>query len=102
MMATGHRRPGSPGRDARRRAAPAAAPVRTKPFSSRSTSAESQWVFGAAPTMTNRAQAGMMRSLVSPTFRTVTASSFSLPCNAVTSAPYSIVMAGSAARRLER
>ena len=82
--------------------APTASPVSTKPLSSSLTRSVSQSVFGAAPTMMKSARVGTVSSLPRAVLRIVTASRWSLPCSALTSAPYSIVIVGSASSRLDR
>src|SRR5665213_787283 len=77
-------------------------PVITKPFLSRLTRPESHSVLGAAPTMMNSARVSTTR--VAPDFlsRMVSASRWSAPFKALTSALYSIVILESASSRLER
>src|ERR1700681_3011198 len=81
---------------------PSPEPVITKPLSSSSTRPESHSVLGAAPTMMNSARVSTRRVAPVFTLRMVSASRCPAPCNALTSAPYSIVILGSAASRLER
>jgi hypothetical protein len=76
-------------------------PVITNPFSSSFTRPESYPVFGAAPTMMNSAQVSMTRFAPVFTSRMVSDSRRSAPRKALTSAPYSIAMLGSALSRLE-
>src|SRR6202521_4608063 len=73
-------------------AEPVPEPVITNPLSSSFTRPESHSLFGAAPTMMNSARESTSR--VAPLFasRMVSASRWSAPCNALTSAPYSMVI----------
>src|ERR1700745_2948590 len=81
---------------------PSREPVITKPLSASFTRPESHSVFGAAPTIRNNAQVSTRR--VAPVFTSRMGSPWrcSAPCKALTSAPYSIVILGAAASRLER
>src|ERR1700733_10876074 len=83
-------------------APPSPKPVSTNPFLSSFTRPESHSVLGAAPTMMNSARVSITR--LAPVFvlRIVSASRWSAPFKALTSALYSIVILGSAASRLER
>src|SRR5208282_4607946 len=81
---------------------PASAPVYTNPLSSSRTRSLNHAVFGAAPTITNNAR--VFKTRVSPlaTWRIWIESRCFDPCSALTSAPYSMVILGSASRRLDR
>ncbi len=83
-------------------AGPSPDPVMTNPLSSSFTKPDSHSLFGAVPTMTKSARDSTTRLAPVFTSRMLTPSRCSAPCNALTSAPYSIVMPGSASSRLER